>query len=188
MNIDQTLLLFIQDYLRSDLLSGLLCTITVLGNKGAIWLAFLLMLLIYPRTRKLGLLAGLSLLVCVSLGEALKYTVMRPRPFLEIAELVPLVKPPDSYSFPSVHTVSSFSVAWIILWSHLSGKVRYAVFAFALLMSFSRLYVGVHYPSDVLAGILLALAGSYGVWRWKGHLLKQSVLGSSSCKERGERL
>ena len=73
MNIDQTLLLFIQDYLRSDLLTGLLCTITVLGNKGAIWLAFLLMLLIYPRTRKLGLLAGLSLLVCVSLGEALKY-------------------------------------------------------------------------------------------------------------------
>ena len=45
MNIDQTLLLFIQDYLRSDLLSGLLCTVTVLGNKGAIWLALLLMLL-----------------------------------------------------------------------------------------------------------------------------------------------
>ena len=171
MNIDQQLLLFIQDYLRSDFLSSLLCLITTLGNKGAIWLAFLLMLLIYPRTRKLGLVAGLSLLVCVSLGEALKYTVMRPRPFLEIAELIPLVKPPASYSFPSVHTVSSFAVAFIILWSPLAGKVRYAVFAFALLMAFSRLYVGVHYPSDVLAGILIALAGSYAVWRWKGHLL-----------------
>ena len=62
------------------------------------------------------------------------------------------------------------------------------IFVMALLISFSRLYVGVHYASDVLAGILLALAGSYGVWRWKGHLLKQSVLGSSSCKERSERL
>ena len=173
MNFDQTLLLFIQDYLRSDFLSSLFCSITILGNKGAIWLVFLLMLLIYPRTRKLGLIAGLSLLVCVSLGEILKYTVMRPRPFLEIPELVPLVAPPTSYSFPSVHTVSSFSVAWIILWSPLSGKVRYAVFSFALLMAFSRLYVGVHYPSDVLAGMLLALAGSYTVWHWKRHLIKQ---------------
>lgn len=173
MNFDQTLLLFIQDYLRSDFLSSLFCSITLLGNKGAIWLVFLLMLLIYPRTRKLGLIAGLSLLVCVSLGEILKYTVMRPRPFLEIPELVPLVAPPASYSFPSIHTVSSFSVAWIILWSPLSGKVRYAVFSFALLMAFSRLYVVVHYPSDVLAGMLLALAGSCTVWHWKRHLIKQ---------------
>ena len=45
------------------------------------------------------------------------------------------------------------------------------VFAFALLMAFSRLYVGVHYPSDVLAGFLLALLGSYIVWRWQGEKL-----------------
>ncbi len=166
MNLDQSILLFIQEYLRSDWLTGIICTVTVLGNKGFIWLGLLLLLIIYPKTRRLGMVAGLSFLLCVGVAEVIKNLVMRPRPFLTIAELVPLVKPPHSYSFPSVHTVSSFSVSWILLWSRL-GKIRYAVFAFALLMAFSRLYVGVHYPSDVLAGILLALLGSALVWRWQ---------------------
>ena len=166
MNLDNGILLFIQDYLRSDWLNGIICIVTVLGNKGCIWLALLLLLIIYPKTRRLGMVAGISFLLCVGVAEVIKNLVMRPRPFLTIAELVPLVKPPQSYSFPSVHTVSSFSVAWILLWSRL-GKIRYAVFAFALLMAFSRLYVGVHYPSDVLAGILLALLGSALVWRWQ---------------------
>jgi len=168
MTIDQMILLFIQDNIRCDWLTGIICTVTIMGNKGLIWLALLLGLLIYPKTRKLGMVAGLSFLLCVGVAEVIKNLVMRPRPFLTIAELVPLVKPPQSYSFPSVHTVSSFSVAWILLWSQEGKAVRYTVFAFALLMAFSRLYVGVHYPSDVLTGILLAFLGSYAVWRWQG--------------------
>jgi len=172
MTIDQMILLFIQDNIRCDWLTGIICTVTIMGNKGLIWLALLLGLLIYPKTRKLGMVAGLSFLLCVGVAEVIKNLVMRPRPFLTIAELVPLVKPPQSYSFPSVHTVSSFSVAWILLWSQEGKAVRYTVFAFALLMAFSRLYVGVHYPSDVLTGILLAFLGSYAVWRWQGHKTK----------------
>ena len=168
MTIDQMILLFIQDNIRCDWLTGIICTVTIMGNKGLIWLALLLGLLIYPKNRKLGIVAGLSFLLCVGVAEVIKNLVMRPRPFLTIAELVPLVKPPQSYSFPSVHTVSSFSVAWILLWSQEGKAVRYTVFAFALLMAFSRLYVGVHYPSDVLTGILLAFLGSYAVWRWQG--------------------
>ena len=170
MSFDQMILLFIQEYLRCDWLTSFICTITVMGNKGIIWLVFLLLLLVYPKTRKLGMLAVISFLLCVGLAEIIKNVVMRPRPFLSMVELVPLVTPPHSYSFPSVHTVSSFSVAWILLWSQ-RGRARYAVFAFALLMAFSRLYVGVHYPSDVLAGFLLALLGSYIVWRWQGEKL-----------------
>lgn len=166
MNLDQAILLFIQENLRSDWLTSIICTVTLLGNKGLIWLGLLLLLLIYPKTRRLGLVAGLSFLLCVGVAEVIKNLVMRPRPFLDIAELMPLVKPPHSYSFPSVHTVSSFSVAWILLWSPL-GRIRYVIFVFACLMAFSRLYVGVHYPSDVLAGILLALLGSALVWRWQ---------------------
>ena len=166
MNLDNGILLFIQDYLRSDWLNGIICIVTVLGNKGFIWLALLLLLIIYPKTRRLGMVAGLSFLLCVGVAEVIKNLVMRPRPFWDIAELMPLVKPPHSYSFPSVHTVSSFSVAWILLWSSL-GRIRYVIFVFACLMAFSRLYVGVHYPSDVLGGILLALLGSSAVWRWQ---------------------
>ena len=168
MTLDQMILLFIQDNIRCDWLTGIICAVTIMGNKGLIWLALLLFLLIYPKTRKLGMVAGLSFLLCVGVAEIIKNLVMRPRPFLTIAELVPLVKPPQSYSFPSVHTVSSFSVAWILFWSKEGKAVRYTVFAFALLMAFSRLYVGVHYPSDVLTGILLAFLGSFIVWRWRG--------------------
>ena len=168
MTLDQMILLFIQDSIRCDWLTDIIRAITLMGDNGLIWLVLLLLLLIYPKTRKLGLVAGLSFLLCVGVAEVIKNLVMRPRPFLTIAELVPLVKPPQSYSFPSVHTVSSFSVAWILLWSQEGKAVRYTVFAFALLMAFSRLYVGVHYPSDVLTGILLAFLGSYAVWRWQG--------------------
>jgi len=168
MTLDQMILLFIQDSIRCDWLTDIIRAITLMGDNGLIWLVLLLLLLIYPKTRKLGMVAGLSFLLCVGVAEVIKNLVMRPRPFLTIAELVPLVKPPQSYSFPSVHTVSSFSVAWILLWSQEGKAVRYTVFAFALLMAFSRLYVGVHYPSDVLTGILLAFLGSYAVWRWQG--------------------
>ena len=171
MTLDQMILLFIQDSIRCDWLTDIIRAITLMGDNGLIWLVLLLLLLIYPKTRKLGLVAGLSFLLCVGVAEVIKNLVMRPRPFLTIAELVPLVKPPQSYSFPSVHTVSSFSVAWILLWSRERKAIRYAVFAFALLRAFSRLYVGVHYPSDVLTGMLLAFLGSYIVWRWQGHKL-----------------
>ncbi|SFW47136.1 phosphatase PAP2 family protein [Selenomonas ruminantium] len=168
MTLDQMILLFIQDSIRCDWLTDIIRAITLMGDNGLIWLVLLLLLLIYPKTRKLGMVAGLSFLLCVGVAEVIKNLVMRPRPFLTIAELVPLVKPPQSYSFPSVHTVSSFSVAWILLWSQEGKAVRYTVFAFALLMAFSRLYVGVHYPSDVLTGMLLAFLGSYLVWRLWG--------------------
>ena len=171
MTFDQMILLFIQDSIRCDWLTDIIRAITLMGDNGLIWLVLLLLLLIYPKNRKLGMVAGLSFLLSVGVAEVIKNLVMRPRPFLTIAELVPLVKPPQSYSFPSVHTVSSFSVAWILLWSQEGKAVRYTVFAFALLMAFSRLYVGVHYPSDVLTGMLLAFLGSYIVWRWWGHKL-----------------
>jgi len=171
MTLDQMILLFIQDSIRCDWLTDIIRAITLMGDNGLIWLVLLLLLLIYPKTRKLGMVAGLSFLLCVGVAEVIKNLVMRPRPFLDIAELVLLVKPPQSYSFPSVHTVSSFSVAWILLWSRERKAIRYAVFAFALLMAFSRLYVGVHYPSDVLTGMLMAFLGSYLVWRWQGHKL-----------------
>lgn len=164
---DQWLLLFIQEQLRNDSLTSLVVFVTKLGNDGKIWLALIAMLLLKKSTRRLGVAAGLSFLLCVGAGEVLKHTVMRPRPFLEIQDLLPLVKKPHSFSFPSVHTVSSFAVAWIVLWRG-RGWWKYAVFLFAVLMAFSRLYVGVHYPTDVLGGFLLGTGGSYLVHKKLG--------------------
>ena len=162
--MDDWLLLFIQEHLRFNALTPFFVALTELGDKGAIWLATIALLIIVPRTRRIGVLAGLSFLVCVGLAEIIKLTVMRPRPFLDIAGLDVLVNPPHSYSFPSIHTVSSFSVAWILLWE-VKSTWRFHFFTLAMLMAFSRLYVGVHYPSDVLAGYILAYIGSFAVWK-----------------------
>ena len=164
MNFDQNILLFIQENLRNEVLTPFIIAITKAGNKGLIWIFLLVILLIRKDTRQWGKIALLSFIVCVCCGELIKYAVMRPRPFITIAELTPLVKPPHSFSFPSVHTVSSFAVACIPLWA---GKKRWALplLILAFLMAFSRLYVGVHYPSDVLGGFILATCGSYLSWR-----------------------
>ena len=74
---------------------------------------------------------------------------------------------PHSFSFPSGHTVCAFAFAFII-WRLHSGRARILVMALAVVMAFSRLYLGAHYPTDVLAGVVVAYLGSAFVWRmWK---------------------
>lgn len=151
MGFDAFLLLFIQDHLRNGLLTPLMVVVTMLGNKGIIWMVLIALLLLRRRTRWVGALAAVSFLVNAGLAEIfIKHAVMRPRPFLSIPELQTLVVQPLTYSFPSVHTVSSFSVAFIV-WRSSLRKWRRPVMALACLMAFSRLYVGVHYPSDIAA-------------------------------------
>ena len=180
MNLDAFWLLFIQDHLRNGLLTPLMVVVTMLGNKGIIWMVLIALLLWRRRTRWVGALAAVSFLVNAGLAELIiKHAVMRPRPFLTIPELQTLVAQPLTYSFPSVHTVSSFSVAFIV-WRSSLRKWRRPVMALACLMACSRLYVGVHYPSDVAAGLLLAWVGRSFVWRLGRRAVR---LACSSCSK-----
>ena len=105
MNLDAFWLLFIQDHLRNGLLTPLMVVVTMLGNKGIIWMVLIALLLWRRRTRWVGALAAVSFLVNAGLAELfIKHAVMRPRPFLSIPELQTLVAQPLTYSFPSVHT------------------------------------------------------------------------------------
>ena len=158
---DSSILLAIQD-MRLDLLNPLMIFVSTIGNAGLIWILLGVILTIIPKTRKLGLLALVSLLGCFLFNNILlKNLVARPRPYTQLPDLSLLVPYPKDYSFPSGHTCSSFAVAGSLLHSGKTwNALRIPAFVLAILISFSRLYVGAHYPSDVIVGAIIGLVGS----------------------------
>lgn len=164
-NLDGEILLQIQQHLRTDMLTPFMKIVTFLGNGGWFWILCAVVLLAIPKTRKTGYAAVLSLIFGVIVTNLLlKNIVARPRPFAEIEALIPLIAKPTDFSFPSGHTTASFAVALVML-RMLPKKIGIPAVVLAALVAFSRLYLGVHYPTDVLAGFVVALMGStVAVW------------------------
>ena len=164
-NLDGEILLQIQQHLRTDMLTPLMKFVTFLGNGGWFWILCAVVLLAIPKTRKTGYAAVLSLIFGVIVTNLLlKNIVARPRPFAEIEALIPLIAKPTDFSFPSGHTTASFAVALVML-RMLPKKIGIPAVVLAALVAFSRLYLGVHYPTDVLVGFVVALVGSsLAVW------------------------
>ena len=164
-NLDGEILLQIQQHLRTDMLTPFMKIVTFLGNGGWFWILCAVVLLAIPKTRKTGYAAVLSLIFGVIVTNLLlKNIVARPRPFAEIEALIPLIAKPTDFSFPSGHTTASFAVALVML-RMLPKKIGIPAVVLAALVAFSRLYLGVHYPTDVLAGFVIALVGStLSVW------------------------
>lgn len=162
-NLDGYLLLFIQQHMRHPILTPLFILLTDMGNNGLFWLIIIIALLCFKRTRYVGLVALLSLVVCFIINnEILKNVIARPRPFTQLAQLNTLIPRPSSFSFPSGHTANSFAAAGAFYYY---GNKKWGISALILagFIGFSRLYLGVHYPSDVLCGALLGLLISYAV-------------------------
>ncbi len=136
-----------------------------INKYGLLWLVLLGMLaMLGGRTGRWAALAGLvAQVVGLASSEVLKNLVMQPRPFLSLADVRPLVDAPNSYSIPSVNVTCAFAAcsgALLTVWRLFSQVPLwgwgYLILAAAL--SYSRVYVGVHYPSDVLGGALLGIA------------------------------
>ena len=89
------------------------------------------------------------------LNTLVKYVVQRDRPPTIILDPEPLMEVPTTSSFPSGHTSTSFACAFVI--SRLAPRLTVPVFVLAALIGFSRIYVGVHYPLDVLAGAIFGV-------------------------------
>jgi membrane-associated phospholipid phosphatase len=124
------------------------------GNNGGIWFGIgVLLAIVDPSNRKAWLICALLGPVAIGLNYAVKIVVRRPRPVLE--GLPPLGGAPSSLSFPSAHATSSFAVATAMTRVDSLGALAFAL-AFALALG--RPYLGMHYPSDVLAGALLGVA------------------------------
>lgn len=163
MAIDWSILHWLQG-LHSGVGNALLPFISRLGNGGMIWIIVAVGLLIHPRTRKAGLAVGLALLLEVILCNGLlKPLIARVRPFDIQTGVELLIAKPTDFSFPSGHTASSFAAASALLCQ--KSRLRLPALLLASLIAFSRLYLFVHFPSDVLGGILLGLgSGAAGSW------------------------
>ncbi|MDE7311468.1 MAG: phosphatase PAP2 family protein [Eubacterium sp.] len=156
-NTDVGILLLIQEQIRAPWLSPAVVFITSLGNAGIVWVVLSLLLLIPEKTRKAGCISILALLGSLLLNNLLlKNLVGRVRPYDAVTAIVPLVAKPADSSFPSGHTGSSFASAWV-LHCHLPKRAGVPLLLLAALIGLSRLYVGVHYPSDVLAGVFTGI-------------------------------
>ncbi len=114
-----------------------------------------------------GLELGVAFAVTVAETYALKYIVNRPRPYVTHTDLVPLSNE-SSRSFPSGHTSSAFSLATSLSLNYPKWYVAVPAFAWATATGYSRLYLGVHYPTDVLTGAALG-AGT----AWLTHVLNK---------------
>lgn len=159
--LDSGILLWIQEYLRNPVLTPVLKVITTLGNGGAIWILLTLLILMLPKTRKVGCMMAAALLGTLLINNILlKNLVARIRPYEVIEGLTYLVQRPSEFSFPSGHAGSSFAAACIML-RRLPKCYGIPAFVLAIVISLSRLYVGVHYPSDVLFGAISGILISY---------------------------
>jgi len=162
LRMDSAALIWIQDTLRYPFLDGFFVFYTKLGDSGRLWLCLSVLLLLFRRTRKAGILGILAIALGTLLTNiTLKPLISRERPWLELSALVPLISEDDPLSFPSGHTCAAFAMAGI-WWSTLDLRwLRYLAMGLAILMGFSRLYVGVHYPLDVLAGCGMGLLSAW---------------------------
>lgn len=161
MQLETDILLFFQEVVRNSVLTPFFAAITKLGNAGAIWIIISLGLLFYKKTRKVGFMALLALILSAVVNNAiLKPWIARPRPYEMIPALTPLIEKPIDYSFPSGHTAASFAAA-CVFYRNLPKKAGVPLILLAVLISLSRIYLGVHYPSDVLGGFISGLALSY---------------------------
>ena len=154
--LDGAILLWIQAHLRGPL-DGVATFITHLGDTGWLWILLGVVLLCFKKTRAGGLAALLALLFGLLITNiALKNLVARIRPYELVTGLTSLIGPMGDWSFPSGHACSSFAAS-VALAQMLGKRVGIPALILAALISFSRLYVGVHYPSDVLCGLVIGV-------------------------------
>lgn len=167
--IDINILNFIRENFGSESLDEIMTAITRLGDGGFVFIALTLAFLICRRQRILGKILALSLLANVILVNLIiKPLVGRIRPFDLVGGIDLLINKPRDYSFPSGHTAIAFAFLSVIIFFGKSKIFKGIILALAILMGLSRLYLYVHYPTDVIFGGLIGwLCGLYAKYSYE---------------------
>ena len=160
-SIEFAILDFIQKYLTSPIMDKIMVFITTLGNSGMIWIVITLLMLCSKKYRKTGIILAIGLIGSLVIGNLiLKPLFHRLRPFQVREGISLLISAPHDFSFPSGHTMASIISATILLVRE--RKIGVYAIILAILIAFSRMYLYVHFPTDILGGaivgILIALA------------------------------
>lgn len=153
--LEGRILLWIQEYVRQDWLDPIMVFLTSLGNAGWFWLLLMIVMLFFVKTRRIGSTGLLAIgMGAIITNLWLKNIVDRIRPYEVIEGLHYIVEMPSDASFPSGHATCSMAAA-VVLFCKLPGKFKIPSLMLGVLISLSRLYVGVHFPTDVLAGMAI---------------------------------
>lgn len=169
MSWEFSFLYFLQE-LHNPVLDKIMVFITSIGNGGLIWIGLAVFMIFFKKYRKCAISIGISLLLMELIGNViLKEWIMRDRPCWIDPAVELLVKAPSSYSFPSGHTFSSFASAITVFLNH--KKEGIAAIVLASLIAFSRMYIFVHFPTDILGGMVfgtgVAVLVYFMVHRWR---------------------
>ena len=155
----------IQKIFKCGFLDFIMPIITLFGEGGVFWIATAALMLVFKKTRKVGAMMGVALALGFLIGNlTLKPLIARVRPYdMPGVEIELLVSHLGDKSFPSGHTLACFEAATVLF--IFNKKLGIPALVIALLVAFSRLYLYVHYPTDVICGailgILFGIAGSF---------------------------
>ena len=158
-SFDWSVFRFVEKYIWCPALDIIMPFITHLGDAGIIWIVFAVFLMCFKKYRKFGIMMAAGLLLSLIINDSiLKPLIARPRPFNfegwpGIFKWPALIAKPSDYSFPSGHTSSSFAAAAVLIFTK-KKRIYIPSLVLAFLIAFSRIYVHVHYSTDVLAGII----------------------------------
>ena len=169
-NID--LFYFINHNLQNPLFDFAMPFVTELGSfvamLGVCLIVIILSIIFKNQTvKRIALLCLFSLLLADGIALVLKSIILEPRPFVYLNNVHLLVVENDPSAFPSGHTTSTFAVLSVLVFKYRHHFWSVVLILFGVLIGFSRIYVGVHYPLDVLAGCIIGVLSAYFTYRYE---------------------